>query len=746
MSAHSDARSEPAATAGRPRLGERAEGRGLAAGELLFNGLHLTALTAFALAQPLFDVLQQEPEFFAARGSRSVDIIVFALLVTFGPPVGLVAVEAVVGLASRTVARALHLVFVAGLAAVVAMQALKDAGSLSTEVILVLAALIGALAAALYARAGGVRSFATVLSAAAVFFLVNFLFISPVSKLTFASEAKSHVGGVKGDAPVVVLGFDEFPMTSLLDERGRIDSERFPNFARFARDSTWFPNATGVHDRTTKAYPAILDGKMPTKRSLPIASDHPDNLFSLFANSGYRLNVAEQATRLCSEDFCKRVGREQNFKGRMVSLADDLSIVYGHLALPDGLARRLPSVSQTLGDFRGEGTVAGGATGPTNPASSENLRKFDQSIVQAVRSSGRPAQFQGWLQGITAGERPSLNFAHVFFPHVPWQYLPSGRRYMRGPDEPLPGLAERTLHDDFVVEQAYQRHLLQLEFTDRLLGDLMRRLREQGIYDKALIVLLADHGAAFRKDQDRRVVTEKNVEDLASIPLFFKAPGQRKGRVNDAWVRTIDIMPTIADLLDSRLPWKADGRSAFSRAVQRRRTVEMSQGEQATIGEGTGFKAVVPVAEFDRRQDALLQRKLELFGAGADRPGLFGIGPNPQLVGRRLSELPTTPAGAVGAKVNAAGELRRVRLRSDFLPALVSGSITGPGTPAPSRQLAFALNGRIVAVARSFELGDDSKEYFSAMLPEAAFRDGRNRLQVFQVSGGGASLQLLGEV
>jgi hypothetical protein len=85
MSAHTDARAEPAAKAARSRAREVA-GRGLEWRALLVNWLHLTALTAFALAQPLFDVLQKEPEFFAARGSRSVDIVVFALGVTFGPP------------------------------------------------------------------------------------------------------------------------------------------------------------------------------------------------------------------------------------------------------------------------------------------------------------------------------------------------------------------------------------------------------------------------------------------------------------------------------------------------------------------------------------------------------------------------------------------------------------------------------------------------------------------------------------
>ena len=52
------------------------------------------------------------------------------------------------------------------------------------------------------------------------------------------------------------------------------------------------------------------------------------------------------------------------------------------------------------------------------------------------------------------------------------------------------------------------------------------------------------------------------------MPLFVKAPGQRRGRTSAAYARTIDLVPTIADVLNIRMPYRADGRSAFSRAVR----------------------------------------------------------------------------------------------------------------------------------------------------------------------------------
>ena len=56
------------------------------------RGAQLLAVSGFALAQPLFDILGKNAEFFAARGSTPGDILLFALVVTFVPALGLLLV------------------------------------------------------------------------------------------------------------------------------------------------------------------------------------------------------------------------------------------------------------------------------------------------------------------------------------------------------------------------------------------------------------------------------------------------------------------------------------------------------------------------------------------------------------------------------------------------------------------------------------------------------------------------------
>ena len=134
----------------------------------------------------------------------------------------------------------------------------------------------------------------------------------------------------------------------------------------------------------------------------------------------------------------------------------------------------------------------------------------------------------------------------------------------------------RGFGDSFLTRHNEQRFLLQLGFVDRQLGALIRRLRGQGIYDRALIVVTADHGGSFETGVgSRRKVTRGNVDEVGPVPLFVKAPRQRRGRVNGALARTLDVMPTIADVLDAPCPSPPTAGPPSAREARRRRLVRI---------------------------------------------------------------------------------------------------------------------------------------------------------------------------
>ena len=162
---------------------------------------------------------------------------------------------------------------------------------------------------------------------------------------------------------------------------------------------------------------------------------------------------------------------------------------------------------------------------------------------------------------------------HVLLPHGPYLFLPSGKQTRRGFRDPLPGMnSAEGFGSPFLTDHNQQRLLLQIGYVDRELGKLFARMIAQGIFDQSLIVLTADHGISFEVGvKDRRIVNRANIDEVAPVPLFVKAPGQRVGRTDSAYAATIDIVPTMADVLNVRMPYRADGRSAFSSFVRGRR-------------------------------------------------------------------------------------------------------------------------------------------------------------------------------
>jgi Sulfatase len=588
----------------------------LRAPPLRLAGLHLLVLWSFAVAQPLFDLLGKNGEFFAARGSTRWDILVFALVLPFAPPAFLLGLEA---LTPRPARAAVHLVLVAALVALLVLQAFPGAGG-AGWLLVACAAAAGLAAAGLYARVAGARLVLTVLGPAPLLFLGLFLFSSDASRLVLSGPEAAQAAGKRPHDPVVLVAFDELPINSLLDARGRIDGVRFPNFARLARGSTWYADASTVGEGTTHAVPAILTGRLPRPGELPVYADHRQNLFTLLGGAT-DLHVADEETHLCPPRLCP--GLEGSFGGRLRSLAEDTGVVYLHELLPDDLADEIPSIANGWDNFLRD------ASAHHDPG------RIDPAFLASLRP----------------GPHASLWYLHVMLPHSPWRYLSSGRRYdVR--DAPGWGPDEVWTHNQAAVDQDWQRHLLQLGYADRVLGRILARLRATGLYDRALLVITADHGVSFRAGEKRRPLSSANLEDIAYVPLFVKLPRQERGRVVERPARTIDILPTLADALGVRLPWHVDGRSLLRPRTQERSVVLIKDH---------GRRFTVPAAQLEARRKRALRRQTRLFGSREPLSTLFAVGPDRGLLGhpfeggRRVADL--DPVDLSGLLVQVSGRV-----------------------------------------------------------------------------------------
>jgi hypothetical protein len=519
-----------------------------------------------------------------------------------------------------------------------------------------------------------------------VVFAGLFFFASPGGAVVAGSSVDSTpVDGMAEPVPVVLVILDELPTASLLDGTGAIDATTFPGFARLADAGTWYRNTTTVAPNTTLAVPAILTGDLPPAgEPAPVAGEYPDNLFTLFADS-HDATSFEQITRMCPGSLCTTsppVARSTSFRAIL-----DLT----------------PSTYRSILTDTEAGTL----------------------VVEAPFDTEAPTRIDEFIDQLDAADG-TLEVLHTLFPHGPFLYAGDGTRY----NAPYPnrGVFDGVFFDDTAAILARQRHQEQVRVADQKIDAMLTRLIETDRFDDALIVVTADHGIAFRGGEPDRGVGPDNQSSVVWVPLFVKYPGQDGGEIDDRPARTVDILPTIAEVADIEPPWEADGISLLGDARPPEEPVvvadwslsqvEPIDGHLTHLDGEAGFAEMLDAAPINPEMNG--------------PEGAFALAPMAvDLVDRPVEEL------TVGSPIDETGiiEERYADLSWDGTeraPFYVSGSIPRP----PFEPVAFALNGNVVAVAPTSIFQGFEQTAWWTLLPSDRFEVGTNELELFLVEDG----------
>jgi arylsulfatase A-like enzyme len=99
-----------------------------------------------------------------------------------------------------------------------------------------------------------------------------------------------------------------------------------------------------------------------------------------------------------------------------------------------------------------------------------------------------------------------------------------------------------------------------VEYLDHDLGALFEGLERRGLFDRALIVVTADHGEELR-DHGEFIHSQPYVENMA-VPLLIRLPGgERGGTRRRGLAESPDLLPTVLDLAGVEVPSHVQGRS-----------------------------------------------------------------------------------------------------------------------------------------------------------------------------------------
>ncbi len=626
----------------------------------------LLGLTGFAISQPLLAFLGESPTWFIFRGARGVEVVLLAIAIALVPPAVLWSLGLIGSLIDKRAGAVVHLLTCASLAVLAVFP--HAHGHLRGVIALALSMLAGAGLVLLYIRSSVFASWLRYLAVLPVIAVLAFVFGSSTGDFARASQ-QSPSSTSTGDQlpPVVFIVLDEFGTQSLLDSNADIDPIRYPNLAEFGESATWFRHYTALTTHTTYSVPSMLTGRWPAQVE-PLWSNYPETLFTLLSPT-HDVVAFEQFTSLCSLPSC------QETSGGLYSLTADAMGAW---------SSRLKGNTDVEGreDFREVLLPASDPNGDGGGA----LKNV-------------PARHQAFLEMLAPADRPKLLFQHLVLPHAPFTLYPDGTTYDRPMDYP-----ETT--DPWLQATDEQRHLLQASYTDALVGQTLAALKESGQFDESLVVIASDHGISFDVDTSRRDYVPGTIDEHAYSLLMIKAPAQTVGGIDDANLLSVDILPTITDMMGVLVPWELDGYPAGHEAVADRGRLKPFW-DVSPIRQGAEFREVI---EFDDGVEfpEITDRWVGEISATDDPvSGLLRLLDSYDLIGREVDQIPVS--GEVQGELSDPDSLQDGGTPTK---AFIEGTVVAP----EGAEVLVAVDGVIVSGSKLFA-DDDERGRFAAILP-----------------------------
>jgi arylsulfatase A-like enzyme/Tfp pilus assembly protein PilF len=155
---------------------------------------------------------------------------------------------------------------------------------------------------------------------------------------------------------------------------------------------------------------------------------------------------------------------------------------------------------------------------------------FEERRAGAVNAALLP-----WLEDHAV--RPFFAWVHYFDPHHP--------------------LAPPAPYDQLYASDPYDG---ELAYADESFGVLVARLRELGVWHRTVVVFTSDHGEG-QGEHGEETHSLLLYNGTLRVPLIVRVPGGAAGAVIEESVGTVDILPTVLELLGVPVPAGVQGRS-----------------------------------------------------------------------------------------------------------------------------------------------------------------------------------------
>ncbi|MCI0604322.1 sulfatase-like hydrolase/transferase [bacterium] len=183
----------------------------------------------------------------------------------------------------------------------------------------------------------------------------------------------------------------------------------------------------------------------------------------------------------------------------------------------------------------------------------------DESKLQFIEHGARDWLSQNYKEKF-------FLFVHTYEVHCPYsppkQYAEKFASWYQGPVDPSNKCGDNYYNKITLTEEdtRYIRDLYSgsVNFVDDFLGRLFSHLKDLGIYDETMIILLSDHGESLG---ERRYVGHNLLYEVQlRIPFILQMPGLDSKRIAEP-VMGVDVMPTVFEVLGLGRAFPFQGRN-----------------------------------------------------------------------------------------------------------------------------------------------------------------------------------------
>jgi arylsulfatase A-like enzyme len=330
-----------------------------------------------------------------------------------------------------------------------------------------------------------------------------------------------------------------------------------PNLDRLGRSGTWFTNAICQQPNTNASHASIFTGVFPfvhgvRQHMIDLLSPNVHTLAEVLDQHGYE-----------TAGLYSWVSLEKGFSGlRGFDTYEDLSI---HLVpiMRDPRFESLIVTYRLLGKYLFLPNLIENVflQGQQDSVEDTTVGKADVTTDAALR----------WLEANANGANPFFLWVHYYDPHYPYQPPPPFDRlydpnYRGSVDGSMQTIHYIYAHNtgDLTTADVNHIHALydgQISFADQQLGRLLDQVDRLGLAANTIVVATSDHGESLGTLGRWFHGPRTNYTDV-HVPLIMRFPPAVPANHSIAApVASIDIMPTILDLLQVPVPPTVQGKS-----------------------------------------------------------------------------------------------------------------------------------------------------------------------------------------